>query len=372
MTKEQIGKLIGIVIVFALAVLGVFGYHVTVVQPIQEAVAGLQAAPPLMASRGVTGFDDLSVSSVTTTGGATFAGNVAANGGITVDTSNFAVNGSTGAVSTASTLAVAGAAQFSADVTLPADATGGNAGAKNELSGLPRLKLVALGTMTNGSTETTSYEDDTPDGEFAPIDADVTEALDSTIYRIGSASYKALFAATAAANDGFKRTITSDDLQNNESVGMWLYPSVTIASGDLQILLTDDGGARNVNIGALTANKWNWVEVDISSLDGTTGNAITEFGITLTAQGATNLAAFNLYMDGAWKWDASDEEALGANILADGVLAVMTTATAAGTVNTQAVPAENTDYFIHYETGNDFIVTVTDQSANSGVAVVAY
>lgn len=260
------------------------------------------------------------------------------------------------------------------DITLSPDATGGNQGAKSELSGLPRIKLVATGTGTNGSTETTSYVDDSPTGEYAPIDSDVTEAEGSTdnIFRVGASSYKAAFAATAAADDGFKRTITSDDLQNNESIGLWLYPSVSVASGDLQVLLTDDGGARTLAIPALAANKWNWVEVDVSSLDGTTGNAITEFGITLTTQGATALAAFNLYLDAAYKWDATDEEALGNAILPSGVLNVMAIATLAASANTPSVLTEFTDYIIHYENGNDFIVWVTDQSANSNVALIAY
>src|SRR3990167_11421402 len=55
------------------------------------------------------------------------------------------------------------------DVTLSSDSTGGNAGAKNEIIGLPRIKLVSLGAGTNGATETTSYVDDSPVGEYAPV-----------------------------------------------------------------------------------------------------------------------------------------------------------------------------------------------------------
>lgn len=261
------------------------------------------------------------------------------------------------------------------DITLASDSTGGNAGAKSEIIGLPRIKLVGTGAGTNGTTETTSYTDDSSTGEYAPIDADVTEAEGSGdgVYRIGASSYKALFAGTATADDGFKRTIAGDDLEANESIGFWLYSSVTLASGDLQILLTDDGGARNFNIGAVTtANKWTWMEVDISALAGGTGDVVSEFGITLTAQGAGALGAFNLYMDGAYKWDATDEEALGAAIQQNGVLSVLAVATAAGSVNTQSALVEDTDYFVHYETGNDFIVWITDQSANSAVELIAY
>lgn len=273
------------------------------------------------------------------------------------------------------TMTVTGVITSTSDLILSADATGGNAGAKTELIGLPRIKLVATGTATNGSTETTSYTDDSSAGEYAPIDADVTEAEGSTdsIARIGSSSYKATFAATASANDGFKRTITGDDLEANESIGFWIYSSTALAAADLQILLTDDGGARNFDVPAVaTANRWTWVEVDISALTGGTGDAVTEFGITLTTQGATALGAFTIYIDGAFKWDADDEEALGNAIVQDGVLSVATIATAAGTANTPAVPVENTDFFVHYEATNDFIVWMTNQSANSAVVLIAY
>jgi len=260
------------------------------------------------------------------------------------------------------------------DLSLVATATNGNAGAKNEFIGLPRIKLVSLGAGTNGSTETTSYVDDSPTGEYAPVDASVTEAEGSVagVFRFGASSYAATFLATAVEDDGFKRTITGDDLEADASIGMWLYASEAIASADLQILLTDDGGARNFDIGAIPATTWTWLEVDISSLAAGTGDVVTEFGITLTAQGEAALSGFSLYLDQAWKWAVADEEALGVAVLQDGVLSVVSVATAAGSANTTSDLAEGTAYFTHYETGNDFIVWVTDQSAASAFALIAY
>lgn len=263
---------------------------------------------------------------------------------------------------------------FSGDVTVSAVTDGGNGGAKNEISGLLRTRPVDLGAGTNGTTETSSYVDDSPTGEFAPIDADVTEAEGSvtSVFKFGVSSYHAAFSTTATVGDGFKATIAGDDLEADASIGLWLYPTATIASGDLQILLTDDGGARNFNIGALTANTWNWVEVDITSLAAGTGDVVTEFGVTLTAQGEAALGYFSLYMDQAYKWAAADEEALGLAVLQDGVLYVLTIPTAAGTNNTFSIPVEGTDYFVHYESGVDFIVWISDQSANECLAFVAY
>lgn len=323
---------------------------------------------------------DCTASGCTNTGTLAATGALSANGGITVDTSAFTVADTSGNVATTGTLAVTGASTLTgavttaADLTVSADTTGGNAGAKNEVIGLPRIKFAHTAVGTNGTTETTSYTDDSSAGEYAPIDADVTEAEGSVdgIYRIGSSSYKALFAATAAAADGFKRTITTDNLEANSSIGCWFYPSVAIAASDLQILLTDDGGARNFNIGALTINKWNWVEVDITSLAAGTGDIVTEFGVTLTAQGEGALGAFNLYIDGCWKWAVADEEALGAAILQDGVLSGFSIVDAATAVHTTILLVEDTDYFVHYETGNDFIVWITDQSAKSNTFLIAY
>jgi len=270
------------------------------------------------------------------------------------------------------TLVGGGAMTLVGDATLAAASGGGNAAAKTEFIGLPRIKYAAFSTMTNGSTETTSYTDDSSTGEYAPVGTEVTEAEGSgdSVYKVGASSYKAIITDACAQDEGFKRTITGDDLEANESIGLWLYSSVTVAANDLQILLTDDGGARNYNIGAIpTANTWTWIEVDISALTGGTGDVVTEFGVTLTAQGAAALGAFNLYMDGVFKWDSADEEAIDSAILQDGVVSALAIPTAAGS---PVVLVENTDFFTHYEAGFDFIVTMTDQSANSGWAIIAY
>jgi len=319
---------------------------------------------------------------ISTAGVGTFNGVLTTDGALTADST--AIGGGYG--STGATISTAGVVQadgaltigstgtFAGDVTISADATGGNAGAKSEVVGLPRIKFVDLAQGTNGSIETTSYVDDSPTGEYAPIDADVTEAEGSgdSIYKFGASSYKAAFAATAATGDGFRATIVGDNLEANESIGLLLYSNVSIASADLQILLTDDGGARNFNIGAISASTWTWLEVDISALALGTGDVVTEFGVTLTAQGEAALGTFNLYMDVAYKWDATDEDALGAAIVQDGVINVLTIPTAFGTNNTLGLGAELTEYFVHYETGNDFIVWITDQSANEVLALVAY
>jgi hypothetical protein len=257
------------------------------------------------------------------------------------------------------------------DQTLTADTTGGNAGVKNEFIGLPRIKLIGGSGGTNPGGQSISLADDSPEGEFAPVDASVTEAAEAGIYKFGAASYKATWAADSAENDGFvdAALFGNASLEDQESAGLWLYTTVALASGDLQIVITDDGGARKFAIPAVaTINKWTWVEIDISSLAAGTGDVCSDFAITMTAQGAaaaTLDAGFVTYFDTGYVWDAPDEEALGVAIQQDGVLGVINTESGAPLV-------ELTDYFVHYESGNDFIVYITDQSAADIAILAAY
>lgn len=248
---------------------------------------------------------------------------------------------------------------------------GGNAGARNELIGRPRQTLVALGTMTNGSTETTQYIDDSPAGEWSAIDSDVTVSADTSTYRVGSTSLALAFAATAAADDGASRSITSDNLSSNEYIGAWVRTSEDLAAGDLVLEVRDTSDGTAFLLPAIKRDRWTWVEIDVSVLDGTTGNACTGLKLKITSQGASAHGAFTVDFDAMYKWDATDEEALSVDVIQDGIVGVVTVATAAGSANTPAVLTEGTDYFVAYRQGNDSLVTITDQSSNSGLALVA-
>jgi len=255
-----------------------------------------------------------------------------------------------------------------ADLTLTAEASGGNAGAKHEFIGLPRIKLIGGGQGTNPGSQTIALVDDTPDGEFAPVDADVAEAADATYYKHGSKSYKATFAATAAAGDGFIDAGLGGNAswEDMESVGLLVYSTAAWAAGDLTLVLTDDGGARTFNIPSLAAaNVWTWLEVDITTLDAGTGDSIGDVAVLLSAAGEAALDEFLVYLDIAYAWDAADEEALGVAIQQDGILGVVNTESGASLV-------ELADYIVHYESGSDFIVYITDQSAADVVVLAAY
>jgi len=283
-----------------------------------------------------------------------------------------------GAAAIGETLTVTGAVSTSNDVTVASEATGGNAGARNKIVGLPGLKLKSMGTMVNGTTETIAYIDATPTGEWAEVDAGTNVAItaDTTYYRDVTNSVKIAFGATAVENDGVDGTITQDDLSGNGHVGFWLMTDKATASGDLDLTIDDtDGTDQAYVLPATAAGVWEWVELDVSGCD---ANCNTADGIQvlLTAQGAAAFGVatgetLNVYLDAMYKWDADNEEALGSAIVQDGVLSVAKVVVAQDQVNTPVDLAEYTDYFVHYESGVDFIVTVSDQSAAAGIALIA-
>lgn len=294
--------------------------------------------------------------------------------GIISANSSVILDGSTGKLTNPNATSV----NFGEDVSANAPTDGGNLGAANTFIGVANTDLIPFdAVLPNGTTlETLSLMDDTPTGEFSALSAvgaAPTLSASSTIARIGSNSLKAAFTAAAAAGDGFSDPITSGDWEAEESVGVWIYASEALAAGDLTLVLTDDGGARTYNVPAVaTANKWTWVEIDISGLTGGTGDAITEVAFKLSSAGATAHGAFNVWLDGAWKWDATAEKALGVDLIdAPGAVRSFLTITRANTgTHGMTKLTENTDFFIHSESGNDFLVFVGDQSANSGLALV--
>jgi len=271
-------------------------------------------------------------------------------------------------------LTVAGASTLAGDLTVSADSSGGDNFAYNTISGKLKLSLVSLAAGTNGSVETTLYTDDSPAGEWTAVDADVVVSTSTTHIREGAGSLKLAFAATAAATDGAVTDITNDDLEANESIGFWIYSDVALTAGDLVILIddTDASPDQTYNVPAVTANSWQWVEVDISALAAGTGNVVDKVGVVLSTAGALAQGAFNVWIDTMYKWDASDEEALGDSIIQDGILSVLSLDTANTGTHSFANLIEHTNYFTHYQASNDAIVWITDRSAASAICLYLY
>lgn len=261
------------------------------------------------------------------------------------------------------------ALDLAGDVTISAESTGGNLGAKSEFIGLPRIKMVAMGAGTNPITQTIAWMDDTPIGEWAPISTTVVEANSTTLVKYGTNAYQTTWSADAVATHGFKDAALGGNasFEDMESVGILVRSDTAWAAGDLTLVLTDDGGAQTFDIPALTATDvWTWLEVNITALDAGTGDVISDVAILMSAQGEAALGAFVAVWDIMYTWDAADEEDLGVEILQDGVLSVVDPADGTNLV-------ELTNYIVHLESGsNTHIVWITDESAAYNLALIAY
>lgn len=273
-----------------------------------------------------------------------------------------------GAVTATSTITTAGNAN---DVTLALPTNGGNADADNQFIGIPKIAGWSVGISLNGTTTggvvSVDFNDETPAGEWVGT-TNVTDATDSSIYRKGTASLSLAVIDAAVAGNGADNTLAGGDQDwtDDESFGFWHRCDQTTTAGDWVLEITDSvAGATTVNVPALTvANQWQWVEVNISGVANTSKDVITTIGMDLSTAGAA-LSTITCYFDYMYKWDAAGEEALGQDILEDGILAIWANPTASATAMAVVIPVETTDYFIHYEAGNDFLVVVTDQSAQA-------
>jgi trimeric autotransporter adhesin len=121
------------------------------------ATGTLTVANTTLAAKAITASTTLEV-----TGATTLTGALAANGGITVDTSNFTVDGTTGAVSTASTLSVTGASTLlstldlghASDTTIARSAAGVVTIEGVEIVTLSRSQTLTNKTLTSPTLTT--------------------------------------------------------------------------------------------------------------------------------------------------------------------------------------------------------------------------
>jgi hypothetical protein len=266
------------------------------------------------------------------------------------------------------------------DTVSEADTTGGNLGAKNTLTSVFNVSQVPFATMTDGtaSVKTKALMDDTPAAEFSAVTvtAAPTDTENASFARKGTNSLALAWQATSVAGDGVQWTaFAAENWEAQESVGFWIYSTVALTAGDLSLVTVDSTGDVAFNVPAVaTANKWTWVEVDISGLAAGTGDAVTNYKILLTTQGATAHAAFTTYIDGAYKWDATEELACGVDLVdSPGAVRSVLGITKANTgTHDMTALVEDTDYFVHSESGNDFLVTITDQSARAAIALLCH
>jgi hypothetical protein len=283
------------------------------------------------------------------------------NGALTTDGALTAASGVFGGGygSTGATVAATGAISADNDVTLSADATGGNAGAKNEFIGLPRIKLAGVGVKDGTALV---QVDDSPAAEWTGT-AHVVDTADTAVYKVGANSLKLVFAADAVATNGALNPGPTGDWTGFQSIGFWVYADKTFTAAQLDIYLTDVTDAATFNTCAYTvANVWQYCEVDITSLAGTQGDDVTDITVRMAAGLPVPI---NIYIDNMVVWAAADEVSLGVAVQQDGDLGFINALTGA-----QLDPS--VDYTIAWRSGIDYVVVVADMDPDGMFGMVAY
>ena len=129
------------------------------------------------------------------------------------------------------------------------------------------------------------------------LDSDVTVTFDATDLKQGNASTKLTIAAGASANDLLiSGTNASLDLTNSTYVGLWIKSSITLSSGDLQLLLSNIAAAvsplESLDIPAIsTADEWTYVTMALANpvQDG----AIISHGIKMITDSGAYIVRFD-------------------------------------------------------------------------------
>ena len=138
---------------------------------------------------------------------------------------------------------------------------------------------------------------------------------------------------------------------------------LTAVAALLVLYLTDATDPATFNTCAYAApNVWQYCEVDVTSLDGTSGDAVTDIDIRM----ASGLPVpSNVYVDNMVVWAPADEVSLGVALQQDGDLGFINALTGAS-LN------PSTDYTIAWRSGVDYIVIVADLDPDGAFGLVAY
>lgn len=96
-----------------------------------------------------------------------------------------------------------------------------------------------------------------------------TVTRDTSVFQEGTASVKLTVAVGAGVELLAYHNITPVDLHIYDSVGFWIRSTVTLSLGDLQFLIDDTAGCvsplETINIPAIAANTWTWVNLTIAT-----------------------------------------------------------------------------------------------------------
>lgn len=126
---------------------------------------------------------------------------------------------------------------------------------------------------------------------------DFTQALDTKDKKQGNASLRIAIAAAASAVDFITDSFASLDISNHTHVELWIKSNiVTVAAGDLQIILDDTAGAppgqiEQLSIPILAADTWTFVRMALAATESDTALISIAFRYT------TDLGAMVVKLD---------------------------------------------------------------------------
>jgi hypothetical protein len=257
-------------------------------------------------------------------------------------------------------------------VVAPETASGGNAGRLFEFVAIPRIAPFSInpGKTNTGTTNVDFGDSETPNADWVAT-TNVTDSTTAITYRKGTTALKLEVGASPEDGNGADCALTTGNQDwsdiTDATFGLWMRCTQTTGGDEWVLEITDSvAGATEVAIPALTvADHWTWLEVPIGAVADASKDVITSIALDLTATGATNFAAGgDCFFDGMWKWDTANENALSLDVYEEGVFSVMSIVKATGGDRIPKLEVEDTDYFVHYEAGDDFLVSITDLSAD--------
>jgi hypothetical protein len=125
--------------------------------------------------------------------------------------------------------------------------------------------------------------------------SNVTCSSEATIKKIGSASAKQITSGAGANELLCYENFSSANLSAYTYIAVWIYSSIALAAGDIQLKLDDSNGCgsalESINLPAIQASIWQRVILPIATPANCT--AILSVGIFQV----TNLADFTFYID---------------------------------------------------------------------------
>lgn len=144
-----------------------------------------------------------------------------------------------------------------------------------------KVKLVNGSAIVRGGLEVDNCDTD-PVAWADGSGGDVTPSRNTTSPQDGTAFVRLTVAAGAGVELLAYHDITSIDLSGYKAIGFWFRSDISLNAGDLQFLLDDTVACpsplKTLNIPAIVANTWTWVNLALGDASGLTG--VVSIGIT--------------------------------------------------------------------------------------------